>query len=117
MRLTVIADPVDGSCPPQLHVGTHILTPVSESQTRYFYGASRTFGRDDPAIDEAMREWHRVGFGLQDKPMIEAVQENMGTTDLMSLKPVLLASDTAVMQVRRLLQKLIRQEGAAALDK
>ena len=46
--------------------------------------------------------------------MIEAVHANMGTADLMALKPVLLASDVGVMQVRRLLQQLVRGEQAAA---
>jgi phenylpropionate dioxygenase-like ring-hydroxylating dioxygenase large terminal subunit len=114
MRLTVSVDPVDRSHPPHIHVGTHILTPETENETHYFYAASRTYERDNAALDEANREWHRIGFGLQDKPMIEAVHANMGTADLMALKPVLLASDVGVMQVRRLLQQLVRGEQAAA---
>ena len=84
----------------QFHIGTHLLTPIDENSTRYFYGSSRTFGVDDPKLDAAIRHWHRVGFGEQDKPMIEAVQQQMGTNDLMSLRPVLLPSDTAATRAR-----------------
>jgi vanillate O-demethylase monooxygenase subunit len=114
MRLTVTVDPVDRSYPPHIHVGTHILTPESENETHYFYAASRTYEHGNAALDDAYRDWHRVGFGEQDKPMIEAVHANMGAADLLALKPVLLASDAGVMQVRRLLQQLVRRERAAA---
>ena len=113
IRLTAITDPVDGSCPPLVHVGTHILTPETDSRTRYLYAASRTYLRDDESVDEAMREWHRRGFGEQDKPMIEAVQANMGDADLLDLDPVLLGTDSGLIQVRRLLRRLIAAEGAA----
>jgi vanillate O-demethylase monooxygenase subunit len=42
--------------------------------------------------------------------MLEAVQKMMGTTDLDSLKPVLLASDVAAVRVRRMMKELIKAE-------
>jgi len=54
--------------------GTHILTPETETSTHYFYGSSRNYLQDDPEEDEAIRHWQAVGFGEQDKPMIEAIQ-------------------------------------------
>lgn len=38
----------------------------------------------------------------------------MGTTDLTALKPVLLSPDGAAMRARRVIEGLLRQEGAAA---
>ena len=44
------------------------------------------------------------------KPMIEAVQRNMGTTDLEALRPVMLATDAGPVRARRVLALLIAQE-------
>jgi phenylpropionate dioxygenase-like ring-hydroxylating dioxygenase large terminal subunit len=92
--------------------GSHLLTPETETSTHYFYASTRNFRINDPATDDQVREWHRVGFGEQDKPMIEAVQRMMGTTDLMSLRPVLLSVDSAAMRGRRILARLIEQEAS-----
>jgi len=51
-----------------------------------------------------------AAFTLEDKPMIEAQQEMMGTTDLWALKPVLLAGIPASVMARRVLAKLIEAE-------
>lgn len=91
-------------------LSAHILTPESEWTTHYFYANSRIDQVGDPQRDAAVREWQRVGFSEQDKPMIEAVQRNMGTTDLMSLRPVLLSVDGGAVRARRVLAKLIEQE-------
>ena len=42
--------------------------------------------------------------------MIEACQRNMGTTDLMSLKPVLLQTDGPAVRARRILDSLIEKQ-------
>ena len=44
--------------------------------------------------------------------MIEAVQKNMGTTDLDSLQPVMLSTDGGPVRARRMLKQLIAQETA-----
>lgn len=86
--------------------GSHLLTPENETSTHYFYASSRNYLLENENEDEAIREWHRVGFGEQDKPMIEAVQRMMGDHDLMSLKPVLLPVDTAAVRARRVMDAL-----------
>ena len=74
--------------------GTHLLTPETETTTHYFFVNSRDFKVADTEVDRGIREWQRIGFGLQDKPLIEAIQRTMGATaDLTSLKPAWLASD------------------------
>jgi phenylpropionate dioxygenase-like ring-hydroxylating dioxygenase large terminal subunit len=91
-------------------LGTHIVTPETETTTHYFYASSRNYLINDPAADEETRNWQQVGFHEQDKPMLEAVQQMMGTTDMDALRPVLLASDAAAVRVRRIMKELIQAE-------
>lgn len=90
--------------------GTHIVTPETDTTTHYFYASSRNYLLDDPKADLETKNWQQVGFHEQDKPMLEAVQKMMGTTDLDSLKPVLLASDVAAVRVRRMMKELMKAE-------
>jgi phenylpropionate dioxygenase-like ring-hydroxylating dioxygenase large terminal subunit len=92
-----------------LHV-VHLLTPVSMSETKYHWIATRNFGIDDESVGKSLHAAIHHAFTREDEPMIAAVQERMGTTDLMSLQPVLLAGDAAGMRARRLLDKLRREE-------
>lgn len=91
-------------------IGSHIVTPETETTTHYFYASSRNYRLDDPLADAETANWQQVGFHEQDKPMLEAVQRMMGTTDLDSLAPVLLASDVAAVRVRRIMKELLRDE-------
>jgi phenylpropionate dioxygenase-like ring-hydroxylating dioxygenase large terminal subunit len=95
-------------------LGVHIVTPATKGTTHYFYAAVRNYRIDDPTADQQSREWHRVGFGEQDKPMIEAVQQMMRDQEFSSLKPVLLATDAAAIRARRILRELIEAENASS---
>ena len=95
-------------------LSAHILTPETETTTHYFYCNARNYAIDDRAVDAHIREWQRIGFGEQDKPMIEAVQRCMGTTDLLALRPVLLPGDAGAVRARRVLRSLIDAEAALA---
>jgi len=97
--------------------GTHLLTPETETTTHYFFVNSRDFKVADTEVDQGIREWQRVGFGLQDKPLIEAIQRTMGATaDLTSFKPVWLASDAPAARVRQMLTNSINREHAASTE-
>lgn len=88
----------------------HILTPESESSTHYFWAQARDglVGRAD--TDQQMRETIDHIFTNEDEVMIAACQHRMGTSDLFSLKPVLLPGDAPAVRVRRVLQDLIAKE-------
>jgi vanillate O-demethylase monooxygenase subunit len=92
--------------------GSHFLTPETELTTHYFFANSRNYKLHDAAVDQAIAEWQRIGFGQQDKPMLEAVQSYMGGADLLAEKPVLLLPDAAAMRARRILAQRIQQETA-----
>jgi phenylpropionate dioxygenase-like ring-hydroxylating dioxygenase large terminal subunit len=88
----------------------HLLTPETERTTHYFWAAARDSLRDDVALSEKIRSGIDGAFRNEDGPMIADCQDRMGTTDLMSLKPLLLKSDAAAVSARRVLAKLIEQE-------
>lgn len=96
----------DGSEIPNLH----FMTPETEQSTHYFWASARDFRTDDTDLSRQLFEGITAAFTLEDKPMIEAQQEMMGTTDLWSLKPALLAGDAAPVLARRVLRKLIEEE-------
>ena len=90
----------------------HLLTPETEHSTHYFWAAARDSLRDDAALSERIRESIDAAFRLEDEPMIAACQARMGTTDLLSLKPVFLVTDAAAGMARRTLAVLIANEQA-----
>jgi phenylpropionate dioxygenase-like ring-hydroxylating dioxygenase large terminal subunit len=98
-----------------VRIGTHIVTPQTDASSIYFYASSRNYRLDDPRADEETSRWHQIGFHEQDKPMIEAVQTRMGDSDLLSQKPLLLATDAAAIRTRRMLQAMIEEEAGTAM--
>jgi len=91
-------------------VALHLLTPGSETSTHYFFSHTRDHDLDSDSVDEMIRNALIQVFVGEDKPMVEAVQQRMGTTDLWSLKPVLLSGDAGAVRARRALEKLISDE-------
>lgn len=89
----------------------HLLTPIDESHTHYFFAMGRNVAIDVPEAHAGMMEFARRAFEEEDEPMIAACQEQMGTTDLFSLKPVLLQTDVASIKARRRVEALQQQEG------
>jgi len=89
----------------------HVLTPESQTATHYFW--SSAVDRDSPLSNEDLVAGLRRAFDVQDKPMIEAVQQRMQGHELWDLSPVMLPPDAGSVLVRRALQKLIDAEAAA----
>jgi vanillate O-demethylase monooxygenase subunit len=91
----------------------HLLTPETERSTHYFWATARDAMRDDASVSEKIRVGIDTAFRTEDAPIIAACQQRMGTTDLMSLKPLLLKSDAAAVSARRVLAKLLAAEQGA----
>lgn len=89
----------------------HWLTPETETTTHYFWAAARDRHVASAEVSEQMRQGIDSAFRHEDEPMIEAVQRNMGTTDLMSLQPVLLQTDGPAIRARRVLAQKIEAQG------
>lgn len=94
-------------------LGVHLMTPETEATTHYFWSNARDFRRDDDELHRALEEGLRFAFEHQDKPMIEAVSDNMNGEDFWDLKPMILACDAGGIRARRLLRKMIGEEQQA----
>lgn len=93
----------------------HLLTPVDDSRTLYYWLAARNFVTDDDAVSAHMRAQINHAFTAEDEPMMEAVSDYMGSADLLGLKPVLLPGDAAGIRARRILQQLRARERVPAV--
>ena len=91
-------------------MGTHIVTPETESSCHYFFGVSRNFAVNDPAVDEIFRAWQKQALLAEDKPMVEAIQRHGPAILERSLKPAMLACDGAAVRVSREIDLLLRAE-------
>ncbi len=91
----------------------HFLTPETEFSTHYFWGLARPDGGEPPEFDEMMKDLTRRAFEGEDLPMIEAVQQRMGTGTFWEQKPVIFPEDAGAIRARRVLDKLIAEEMAA----
>lgn len=90
--------------------GVHLITPETETSTHYFFAAVRNYRLGDPKTDEASRTWQQTVFEEQDRPMLEAVQQMMGTTDFAALHPVLISADQPSMRIRSTMRRLLLEE-------
>ncbi len=91
----------------------HWLTPETELTTHYFWAVSCDRQLTDATAAEQVRAGIDGAFRLEDGPMIEAVQQNMGTANLWDAQPVLLSMDGAPVKARRIIEKMIAAEAAA----
>jgi phenylpropionate dioxygenase-like ring-hydroxylating dioxygenase large terminal subunit len=103
----------EGLCLP----AAHAITPETELTCHYWFAQARNRLIDDGQVSRAVLGLLDTAFREQDAPMIEAQQRALGaTSDLMSLKPVLLATDSAPVRARRKLAQLIEAEQRRAVQ-
>lgn len=92
----------------------HIMTPESACSTHYFYSNARNYRIDDADYNMAFAAGLRRAFETEDKPMIEAQQRRIGSSDLFAHEPALLAIDNASTRARRILDRLVVAERGQA---
>lgn len=91
----------------------HIMTPETTTQTHYFFDGVRDFDIDNDDYTAGFFAGARRAFAEEDKPMIEAIQDNMrGETDIFALQPLGLIGDAGGVRVREKLRRLIAAENA-----
>jgi phenylpropionate dioxygenase-like ring-hydroxylating dioxygenase large terminal subunit len=111
MRLDLRYEPLASRTTPPLHMPSlRFLTPETETSTHYFSAVARNRMLGDVSENERMRSNSVQAFVEEDEPMVRACQDMMGTVDLFSLRPVILKTDLAAVQARRILAKLIKAE-------
>ncbi len=88
----------------------HLLTPETEWTTHYFWMTARNRMSEDEELSRTIQSKYDHAFRHEDEPMIAAIQERMGTTDLDSLNPIYMISDRAAGRARQVLASLIAEE-------
>ena len=88
----------------------HILTPTTGVSSLYFWAAHARIAAKPGDPHDPDRNDLRTAFDVEDKPMIEAVQRNIGNRDLFENKLAFLPYDRGAVRVRQRLQALIAQE-------
>jgi phenylpropionate dioxygenase-like ring-hydroxylating dioxygenase large terminal subunit len=90
----------------------HVATPTRRGACQLLWSAARTFRIDDAKLDEFVFVGMSGVLGKEDAPPMESQQTYIGNRDLLSLKPILLPTDVAPVKARRILARLIEEEGA-----
>lgn len=84
-----------------------IMTPETATVTHYFYCNTRNYRTDDADYNAAITTGLASAFGGEDKPMIEAQQQRIGTSDLLDCRPALMSIDNASTRARRIYKRLL----------
>ncbi len=88
----------------------HTLTPETETSTHYFWHHARNFRLAEPELTERLATATRTAFG-EDVGIVEAQQDRMQRAP--ASKPIIdINADAGVLQARRLLDQLIKEERA-----
>lgn len=111
MHLSTGVTPAGKSFDESVSTGNlHMMTPETDTTTHYFFANTRSFLGDDGAFNKVVDQITVGIFSGEDKPLVEGQQQVMGTTDLWSLKPILLVGDAGAVRARRMLERLIKDE-------
>jgi len=113
MRFTMGAVPVGSSTEgfqPYMEQ-SHILTPETASSTHYFSGFTRIFELDRDAAGEAQFVNFFGGiFEREDGPIMEDIEQQMHSHDLLAHNPIVLPRDRGAILVRRLVAQRLAAE-------
>jgi vanillate O-demethylase monooxygenase subunit len=111
LDLEVRMEKLDGTGDGLRQPTLHYITPETDYSTHYFAAMGRNVKIHDAEEDRLMVDFTMRAFTQEDEPMIVACQQQIGAvTDIFELHPVVLRSDAAAVQARRMLARLIREE-------
>ena len=79
----------------------HIVTPETQASSHYFY--NHTPGEQSAALAAQV-------FEHEDRPMLEAVQREMGDNDFWDMHPLILKVDSGAVRARRRLKQMRSEE-------
>jgi phenylpropionate dioxygenase-like ring-hydroxylating dioxygenase large terminal subunit len=109
MTLSTVVESQSGIAAQQFD-NTHILTPETSSTSHYFFSSTRDFAVDDSALNEEIAATRRRIFQEEDEWICHGIQDRLEGSDFWSLRPSLLRTDAASVQMRRMLDRLIAAE-------
>jgi len=85
----------------------HTCTPETTTSTHYFFATRRNHIEEDGDYNVMKIQAMHDAFITEDGPMLEAIQQEMGTDDLFALNPVLMSNDVAPVKMRKHLMSII----------
>lgn len=95
-------------------IALHFITPIDEMTAHYFFAGAWDAKIDNVEAGNAVGEIINKTIFLEDGPMIDDCQYNMGdNTDFFSLAPVLLETDGVAVKARRWVEELVEDEQEA----
>ena len=94
----------------------HFMTPAAAGHTHYFYRIGRSERVDDDDLHAVLSAKVAHAFAHEDEPMIAQQQRNIGSRDLLDLKPVMLGTDAGAIRARRVLARRIQRETELTVD-
>ncbi|MFA7822963.1 Rieske 2Fe-2S domain-containing protein [Aeromonas dhakensis] len=94
----------------------HLFTPETDKTTHYWFSFQMPHEMGPMGVEIAEQQISALNqpFSTEDLPMLEAQQQMIGDADFWALKPILLHGDAGAVRARRVLDKLIADEVAAA---
>jgi len=95
--------------PPPFNIFIHLISPMTERSTRYFYcaGSHRGHGEDAVRARDSLMGLAEKAFA-EDKMMIEAQQQSIDSTPGWRFIPTI--NDRGVMLFKQIVEKLAREE-------
>ena len=94
---------------------THCITPETATTSHYFSGFTRIFELDrDAGGDSQFIEFFGGIFEREDGPMMEDIEQQMHSHDLLAHNPLVLPRDKGAILVRRLVAQRLAVEQADA---
>ncbi len=90
--------------------GTHLVTPETQHTMHYFYGTSRNYALDDPAMDEAYRRFQRDALLGEDSRVSVAIDALLPETIGLGVHMVTLSTDVSGQRVNRILDRMADAE-------
>ncbi len=83
-----------------------IITPATATSSYYHWKMFRNYALGNADVTKAIEAAVIQAFETEDEPMISAVQQRMAGREFWSMKPLLLNSDSAAVQARRVVSAL-----------
>ena len=97
-------------------MGTHLLTPVTESSSLYFCANSRNYALDDESVDEFWRHWQKKALNEEDSGIVAAIQAVMPDAERLGIKSMpFLSTDPSGVRVARIIDRLLAAEAQSGL--
>lgn len=88
---------------------THLITPETETSSRYHWAYVRNFGLEDEQMTALLHDGARATF-MEDVEMIEAQQQVLGGPSIEACMDI--KADAPPLQMRRIMDRLIAAEAA-----